>query len=109
MTQIAALIKASLTAAGKTQAGLADHLGVSQPTVSRWIRGASIPRRKHWVAAEEYLELAPHSIAHAAGVLVNADNDDAIPPYLLRAAHDLGELAEDDRKAVLDLINRLLR
>lgn len=50
-----AALAAALTAAGKTQKALADHLSIDAGQVSRWVRDHAMPRPETVIQMEEFL------------------------------------------------------
>ncbi|MDE6075850.1 MAG: helix-turn-helix domain-containing protein [Clostridia bacterium] len=55
-------LKSALTVNGKTQKELADHLGTTQQTVSRWLTGRNEPDLATLINICIYLNETPNSI-----------------------------------------------
>lgn len=51
-----------------TQAGLADLLGVSEMTISRWEQGERVPPRRYLPKIEEVTSIPPDQILAAGAV-----------------------------------------
>lgn len=60
---------------GMTQSEFSATVNVAQTTASRWISGASRPRRDMWPLIDRALGLPPNTLARAAGYVVAADDD----------------------------------
>lgn len=88
------------------RSALADAVGVRPATVTKWLQGQTVPSPELRGPIEEHLGLEPGAIdacAEASG------DGEVLPPLVVKAARDLNELDPADRRAVLDLIERLLR
>lgn len=55
-------LRTALSESNKTQKNLADFLGTTQATVSRWIAGINEPDLKTFVKICEFLEETPNSL-----------------------------------------------
>lgn len=66
-TEVAAIINDALQASELNQSDLARAVGVTQPTVSRWRSGKSLPDRAHFEAIESALGLDPGTLRAAIG------------------------------------------
>ncbi|KAA0233859.1 MAG: XRE family transcriptional regulator [Actinobacteria bacterium] len=66
---VAGLIRAARTAAGLTQASLAERLGTTQSVISRWERGRDEPRLST-------LARVMHACGHALSLAVEPDDVD---------------------------------
>jgi transcriptional regulator with XRE-family HTH domain len=58
--EIVLMLKFIQAAKGWTQAQLAEHFGVGQPTVNRWLNAKSKPSGEHWTAIVSYRNLLAH-------------------------------------------------
>lgn len=66
-SQVAKYITRCMRDAGMNQEGLADAVGVSQPTVSRWVRGVNVPIPEQAVQLEQALpEFSAETMAQLA-------------------------------------------
>lgn len=54
-------LRAALVSREWSQHKIADQLGVSKATVSRWLSGDRVPDRAHMVALRELLEINPEA------------------------------------------------
>lgn len=68
LPEVAVIINDALQASAITQSGLARTIGVTQPTVSRWRTGKSVPDPAHYDAIEKALDLAPGTLRAATGI-----------------------------------------
>lgn len=65
--RVAEVISEAFARSPKTQNQIANALGVSQASASRWLKGDNRPQPKHWPTIEKELNMAQGSIAQAAG------------------------------------------
>lgn len=88
-------LKARLSQEGD-QKRLADHLGVTQAAVSKWVKGASTPTVENFVRICRLLRCTPAS-------LLGINVDEPVPPDApLDAQHELeliDQLQEAERKS----------
>jgi transcriptional regulator with XRE-family HTH domain len=65
------LLRASRIARGLSQSEVAEHIGVSQASVSLWENGQSVPDASQWQALSEFLQLS--TSPQAVQVAVSGD------------------------------------
>ncbi|SRR6266852_6018950 len=74
-------IKRIMDAAGlKTQDDFAAKVGVSQATVSKWVRGVQDPRLQQWSGVLEYVRGNPKT-AHLRTMAPDFSLDAMVDPY----------------------------
>jgi len=101
------------------QTGLALAIGVSQPTLSRWIRGTVIPDPEGCRKLAQYFAVPQQLILRLAGHIVpetDTDLAESRGTYIANSSPALGEalslfnaLADDDQERILIYMRALLR
>lgn len=86
---------------GWGQAEIADRLGVTQQTVSRWENGDSLPRPRRLLEIAELLGLDSSTLHRLAGYLPGSDSDLASGPGG-RAFEQVGDLSDSELILLID-------
>lgn len=89
------------------QGELADRLGVTQQTVSRWESGVAVPPPKRLAALAEALDLKLDRLLSLAGYFPDDSPEPAIRPLMTRV--DVSAVSDDDLYLVIDLAWEELR
>ena len=92
---------------GLGQGDLADRLGVTQQTISRWESGVVVPPPKRLAALADVLELKLHRLLSLGGYFPQDSPEPSIRPLLTRV--DVSAVSDDDLYVVIDLAWEELR
>ena len=92
---------------GLGQGDLADRLGVTQQTISRWEGGVVLPPPKRLAALAEVLELKLDRLLSLGGYFPHDIPEPSIRP--LMTSVDVGAISDDDLYLVIDLAWEELR
>lgn len=87
---------------GWGQAELANRLGVTQQTVSRWENGDSLPRPRRLLEIAELLGLDSATLHRLAGYLPNSEHSDRWSAPAERAFDQMGELSDTELMLLID-------
>jgi transcriptional regulator with XRE-family HTH domain len=88
-------MRAAREAKGWSQAELAAGIGVTTTTISRWERGASVPRRRALLALSHAFDLAPDPFS-------SARRRPRRPSHLEAAAHRIARALAEITTALRD-------
>jgi transcriptional regulator with XRE-family HTH domain len=88
---------------GYGQEQVAQHLGVSQQTISRWEKGLALPRPGRVVQLAELLELDARWLHRVAGYLPVEERSEAAGPWL----EIFGRVAELSHTELMLLLDRV--
>lgn len=92
---------------GLAQAELAERVGVTQQTISRWENGEVAPPPKRLAAVAEVLNLKLERLLSVAGYLPWVEPEPSIRPLMARL--DLTSVPDDDLYLVIDIAWEELR